>query len=298
MPGDHGGLVLEVVPVEVAQGAGIGLAHEVVIARDADHDVGGHVRQPAENSELSQRRCASGRSSAVGQMSPATRRTSQGGTAGRKPWRSARQTNRMRELRTRARSGSRTASRRSLRPTGTRAPRPGFRAARAGSGVSAATQVTRAMRMATSSSGSPGAKSTTAVVDCDRDVAGGAIGQAPEQREQPLLAEHAACVAALGHAVGPERHEVAERRAGTRDRRSRARRARRGARRRRRSPRPRPSRRARRRAAGGRRRRPSANSRRRSGAAPRAPRCRTARARSGRRIVSLTTARMRPGESS
>ena len=37
-----------------------------------------------------------------------------------------------------------------------------------------------------------------------------ALGESAEQREQTLFAEHAAAVTALGHAVGPERHEVAE----------------------------------------------------------------------------------------
>ena len=43
---DLDALVLQVVPVQVAQGGRIGLADEVVIARHAHDDVGGHLGEP------------------------------------------------------------------------------------------------------------------------------------------------------------------------------------------------------------------------------------------------------------
>ena len=75
---------------------------------------------------------------------------------------------------------------------------------------SLATQVTRATRIATSSSGSPGAKSTTASSISRTTSVAGRLAEPAEQREQPLLAEHCALVSALGHAVRPERDQVAE----------------------------------------------------------------------------------------
>ena len=46
-PVDLDGLVLQVVPVEVAQRGGVGLTHEVVVARDADDGRGRHICEPA-----------------------------------------------------------------------------------------------------------------------------------------------------------------------------------------------------------------------------------------------------------
>ena len=76
-------LVLQVVPVEVAQGARDRSPHEVVIAGDADHGLGGHLVEPAaRTSSPASAAVSRRRSSSVGQTSPATSRTSQGGTAG------------------------------------------------------------------------------------------------------------------------------------------------------------------------------------------------------------------------
>ncbi len=58
--------------------------------------------------------------------------------------------------------------------------------------------------------GKPRSKGDDRLVDDPRDVARRPVGEAAEQVAQPLLAEHVAAVAPLGHAVRPERHEVAE----------------------------------------------------------------------------------------
>ena len=56
----------------------------------------------------------------------------------------------------------------------------------------------------------PGREVHDGLVDLAGDLGGRAIRRARQERQQPLLAEHPARVAALGHAVGPERDQIAE----------------------------------------------------------------------------------------
>ena len=64
--------------------------------------------------------------------------------------------------------------------------------------------------MATSSCGQPGGEAHDCLVDLAGDLGGRRSAAPASSAQQRCFAEHAPAMAALGHAVGPERDEIAE----------------------------------------------------------------------------------------